>query len=84
MLTLTLVSYGNAWYNTGNLTDVKPLLFGGIATVLLAGFGALPGFEPVATLLGWTAFAGFMIAPIQKPSPAENLLKITQQSAVKK
>ena len=77
MIALGVVSYANNWYNTGNATDVKPLLFSGVAAVLLSGIGAIPGAEPVATLLGWTAFIGFLLAPVQKPSPAENLLKIT-------
>jgi len=77
MVALGVVSYANNWYNTGNATDVKPLLFAGVAAVLLSGAGAIPGAEPVATLLGWTAFVGFLLAPVQKPSPAENLLKIT-------
>lgn len=77
MLTLTGISYANNWYNTGNALDVKPLLFGGIATLLLAGFGQVPGAEPVATAIGWLALIGFVISPVQKPSPADNLIKIT-------
>lgn len=77
MLVLTGVSYANNWYNTGNVTDVKPLLFGGIATALLAGFGAIPGMEKTATAIGWLALTGFLLGPVQNPSPAENLLKIT-------
>lgn len=77
MVALAVTSYANNWYNTGNATDLKPLLFGGIAAVLLSGVGAIPGAEPVATLLGWTAFVGFLLAPVQKPSPAQNLIKLT-------
>lgn len=78
MLALAGTSYFNNWYNTGNATDLKPLLFGGIAAVILGGVGAIsPGANRVATLLGWTAFVGFLISPVQKPSPAENLVKIT-------
>lgn len=77
MLVLTGVSYANQWYNTGNALDVKPLLFGGIATALLAGFGAIPGMEKTATAIAWLALTGFFLGPVQNPSPAENLLKIT-------
>jgi hypothetical protein len=77
VLALGVVSYGNNWYNTGNATDVKPLLFAGVAGLLLELFGAIPGAEPVATSIGWLAFVGFLLSPVQNPSPAENLLKIT-------
>lgn len=77
MVALGVTSYANNWYNTGSITDVKPLLFAGIAGLLLTGFGALPGMEPVAVRIGWLAFAGFLLFPVQNPSPAENLLKIT-------
>jgi hypothetical protein len=72
-----VVSYANQWYNGGSPTDVKPLLFAGIAGLLLTGFAAIPGMGPTATALGWTAFVGMLISPVQKPSPAQNLLKIT-------
>ena len=79
MVALGVTSYVNNWYNThgASVTDVKPLLFAGIGAVLLSGFGQIPGMEPTATLLGWLAFTGMLISPVQKPSPAENLLKIT-------
>jgi hypothetical protein len=77
ILALGAVSYGNNWYNTGNPVDVKPLLFAGIAGLLLELFAAIPGMEDTATVIGWTAFIGAMISPIQNPSPAQNLLKIT-------
>lgn len=77
VIALGVVSYGNNWYNTGNATDVKPLLFAGIAGLLLEAFAAIPGMAPAATLLGWTAFVGMLITPVQNPSPAQNLLKIT-------
>lgn len=83
MIALGAVSYANNWYNTGNVTDVKPLLFSGIAGLLLAGVGAIPGLESPAALLGWTAFIGFLLFPVQNPSPAENLLKITGQGKKK-
>jgi hypothetical protein len=77
MLALGGVSYANQWYNGGSVTDVKPLLFAGVGAVLLELLAAIPGMEPVATLLGWTAFVGMCISPVQNPSPVQNLLKIT-------
>jgi len=76
-ITLGVISYGNNWYNTGNAKDVKPLLFAGIAGLLLEALGAIPGMEPTAVLIGWTAVVGMLISPVQNPSPAQNLLKIT-------
>lgn len=76
VVALGVVSYANNWYNTGNALDVKPLLFAGVAGLLLEGFAAIPGMEQAATVLGWTAFIAMLIAPIQNPSPADNLLKI--------
>jgi len=81
VLALSGVAYANNAYNNGfspaSLVDVKPLLFGGIALLFLELFAAVPGMEPVATALGWTAFVGAMISPVQNPSPAQNILKIT-------
>lgn len=76
MIALGVTSYANNWYNTGNALDVKPLLFAGVSALLLEAFAAIPGAAPTATLLGWTAFIGMLISPVQKPSPVENLLKI--------
>jgi hypothetical protein len=77
MLVLGGISYANNWKNTGNATDVKPLLFAGIGALLLEGFAAIPGMAPVATTLGWLAVIGMAISPVQNPSPAQNLLSIT-------
>jgi hypothetical protein len=77
MIALGVTSYANNWYNTGNALDLKPLLFSGIAAVLLAGAAEIPGAAPVATAIGWLAFIGFLITPVQNPSPAQNLIKIT-------
>jgi hypothetical protein len=77
MVALGVTSYANNWYNTGNAGDVKPLLFAGIGALFLELLAAIPGMEPVATLIGWTAFIGMSISPVQDPSPAQNLLKIT-------
>ena len=77
MVLLGGVSYANNWYNTGHATDVKPLLFAGVGALFLELFAAIPGMEPVATLLGWTAFVGMCISPVQSPSPIQNIQKIT-------
>ena len=77
MIALGLTSYANNWINTGSVTDVKPLLFSGIAGLLLTGIGTVPGLEKPAVLLGWTAFIGFLLFPVQNPSPADNLIKLT-------
>lgn len=78
-IALGVTSYANQWYNGGSPTDVKPLLFAGIAALLLEALAAIPGMAPAATALGWTAFVGMLISPVQNPSPAQNLLKITSQ-----
>jgi hypothetical protein len=77
MAVLGVTSYANAWYNGGSPTDVKPLLFAGIAALFLSGLGAIPGWEPVATSIGWLAVVGFFLGPVQNPSPIQNILKIT-------
>ena len=77
VLALSGVAYANNWYNTGNPLDVKPLLFGGLAALTLELFAAIPGMEPAATALGWLAFIGMLISPVQNPSPLDNLLKIS-------
>jgi hypothetical protein len=77
VLALSGVAYVNNWYNTGNPKDVKPLLFGGIAGLILELIAAIPGLGPAATALGWTAFVGMLISPVQNPNPVQNLLKIS-------
>lgn len=77
MLVLGGISYGNNWYNTGNPLDVKPLVFAGIGALLLSGFAQIPGMQPVATAIGWTAVVGMFLSSVQKPSPIQNLTKIT-------
>src|ERR1700722_18460438 len=86
MVVLGGVSYANNWYNdsrmgqgTSAAFDVKPLLFAGIGGLFLSALGAIPGWEPVATAIGWLAVVGFFIAPIQNPSPINNILAITGQ-----
>jgi hypothetical protein len=81
ILALSGVAYANNWYNTKNAADVKPLLFGALAGLTLELFAAIPGMEPAATAIGWLAFIGMMISPVQNPSPVENLLKISGSKA---
>ena len=77
VLLLSGTAYANNWYNTGNATDVRPLLFGALAGLFLELFAAIPGMEPAATALGWSAFIGMLVSPGQKPSPLDNILKIS-------
>jgi hypothetical protein len=56
---------------------VKILVAGAIGTGLLALASNIPGVGPVAAGIAWVGVAGSLIAPIQNPSPAQNLLKIT-------
>lgn len=79
MIALGVASYANNWYNTKDIADVKPLLFAGVAALFLEAIGAVIG-DDAATLLGWTAFIGMMISPVQNPSPVENLLSIGKAS----
>jgi hypothetical protein len=81
ILALGGVSYVNNLYNTKNPADVKPLLFAALAGLILELVAAIPGAEPAATALGWTAFVGMLISPVQNPSPVQNLLKISGSSA---
>lgn len=76
MLLITGISEANHFYNTGAV-DVKILVAGGLATGLLALASNIPGFGPVAAGIAWVGVAGALIAPIQNPSPAQNLIKIT-------
>jgi hypothetical protein len=62
MVALTITAYANDWYNTGDVFNVKPLLFGGVATIFLELFSAVPGMQPVATMLGWSALLGYVLA----------------------
>jgi hypothetical protein len=77
MVLLGGVSYANQWYNGGSPSDVKPLLFAGTAALFLELVAAIPGAEPFAAALGWLAFTGFLLGPVQSPSPVQNFLKIT-------
>ena len=76
MLLTVGVSEANHFYNTKAL-DIKILVFGGIAAGILALLSNIPGMAPVTAGLAWVAFTASVVAPIQNPSPAQNLLKIT-------
>lgn len=76
VLATTGVAFVNHWYNTGTV-DLKIPVAGAIAAAVGAGISQVPGMAPVMTAVGWLAFVAFMIAPVQKPSPLDNLSKIT-------
>ena len=75
VLAATGVAFVNRWYNTGQ-PDLKIPVAGAIAAVVGSGISQIPGLEPVMTAIGWLAFVGVLIAPVQNPSPAANLSKI--------
>lgn len=75
VLATTGVAFVNKWYN-GQL-DLKIPVAGAIAAAVGAGISQVPGLEPVMTAIGWLAFVAVLIAPVQHPSPLDNLSKIT-------
>lgn len=75
VLVTTALAFGNDWYNSGS-ADLKIPVAGAIAAALGAGISAIPGLAPVMTAIGWLAFVGVLIAPVQNPTPAANLSKI--------
>lgn len=76
VLATTGVAFVNRWYNTGS-ADLKIPVAGAIAAAVGAGISQVPGLEPVMTAIGWLAFVAVLIAPVQTPSPLDNLSKIT-------
>ena len=76
VLVTTGVAFANHWYNTNQL-DLKIPVAGGIAALIGAGISQIPGMAPVIAAIGWLAFVGVLIAPVQNPSPIANLQKIT-------
>jgi hypothetical protein len=76
ILLTTGVSFANDFYNTGT-PDIKILLAGGIAAAIAALVSNVPAAGEAVTGIAWIAFVGFMIAPIQSPTPVANLLKIS-------
>jgi hypothetical protein len=75
VLAATGVAFANRWYNTSQ-PDLKIPVAGGIAAALGALISQIPGLEPVMTAIGWLAFVGVLIAPVQTPSPVQNLSKV--------
>jgi hypothetical protein len=76
VLAVTGVAFVNRWYNTSQI-DLKIPVAGAIAAVIGAGISQVPGLEPVMTAIGWLAFVAVLIAPVQSPTPLDNLQKIT-------
>ncbi len=76
VLATTGVAFVNRWYNTGQ-PDLKIPVAGAIAAVIGSAISQVPGLEPVMTAIGWLAFVGVLIAPVQNPSPIANVQKIT-------
>ena len=76
VLATTGVAFVNRWYNTGT-PDLKIPVAGAIAAAIGSLISQVPGLEPVMTAIGWLAFVGVLIAPVQNPSPIQNLSKIT-------
>jgi hypothetical protein len=77
VLATTGVAFANQWVNTGK-PDLKIPVAGAIAALIGAGISQVPGLEPVMTAIGWLAFVGVLITPVQTPSPLANLTKITK------
>lgn len=75
VLATTGVAFVNQWYN-GSI-DLKIPVAGAIAAAIGSGLSQIPGLAPVMTAIGWLAFVGVLIAPVQKPTPIQNLQKIT-------
>ena len=76
VLATTGVAFVNRWYNTGQ-ADLKIPVAGAFAAVLGAGISQIPGLAPVMTAIGWLSFVAVLIAPVQNPSPIQNVQKIT-------
>jgi hypothetical protein len=75
VLATTAVAFANQFYNTSQ-ADLKIPVAGALAAAIGAGFSQIPGLEPVMTAIGWLAFVGVLIAPVQTPTPVANLTKI--------
>ena len=75
VLATTGIAFANSWYNTRS-ADLKIPVAGALAAATGALFSQVPGLEPVMTAIGWLAFIGVLIAPVQVPSPLDNLTKL--------
>lgn len=75
MLALSLTAYVNDWYNGGSPANVKPLLYGGVATVVLEMLAVVS--PRVATAIGYSALLGYLLAGgAGAGTPIANLQKI--------
>ena len=74
----TAITFGNQWVLENQGPNVKILVAGGIAALLLAGAEEIPGVAPIAVGIAWTAVIAAFIAPVGgKPSVAQNLINYT-------
>ena len=57
-------AYANNWLKSGQVTDFKPLLAAGIAS-MFAGLanGVNPDLGRVISMIGWVAFVGYFVLP---------------------
>ncbi|HLI36946.1 MAG TPA: hypothetical protein VKV80_06345 [Streptosporangiaceae bacterium] len=77
MLVLTGVSFGNEWILNRQPPDFRILLAGGVATVLLAGLEKVNA--SLAVGLAYIALVTVTLTRVGgKPSPAENLLRVSR------
>jgi hypothetical protein len=80
MLLVTGMTYGNAVLLNGKSpsSELKILLAGGIATLVLAGIEEIPDLAPLAVGIAWIAFITAFVAPVNGgPSVAQNLINYT-------
>ena len=77
MVTVTAISFANQWLGNGKL-EIKILIAGGIATVILAGVEKIPGAAPLAVGIAYVALITLMFTRLNgQPSPIDNLNKLT-------
>jgi hypothetical protein len=77
MLAVTGISFANQWLGNNHL-DIKILVAGGVATVILAGVEQIPGAQPIAVGIAWITFITLMITGYGGgKSPVQNLQKLT-------
>jgi hypothetical protein len=77
MIAVTTISFANQWLGNGNF-DLKIVVGGGIATLMLAGLEHVPGAQPIAVGIAWVAFITLMFTRLNgQPSPVDNLQKLT-------
>jgi hypothetical protein len=77
MLTVTTISFANQWLGNGNF-DLKLVIAGGVATLMLAGLEHVPGAQPIAVGIAWVAFITLLFTRLNgQASPVDNLNKLT-------